>query len=207
MEFDDCVHSDSVTPPRKWRNLTALALAELLAMALWFSASAVVPQLTIEWKLSGGQASWMTMSVQIGFVCGTLLSAMLNLADRPSLITDPFRCGRTDGVGLQSGDSFSESGSRPHPLTALPNGGHPCRGVSARDEGCCHLVQGGPWFRYGPLYRFTDPGLSSSARSQRSPRVWQQRDATVAACSPGELGFGSDSGCHRDLVCRNRSVS
>jgi hypothetical protein len=34
-------------------------------MALWFSASAVVPQLTTEWRLSDGQKAWMTMSVQI----------------------------------------------------------------------------------------------------------------------------------------------
>ncbi len=66
----------------KWRNLTLLALAELLAMSLWFSASAVVPQLTAEWGLDGGQRSWMTMSVQIGFVAGALLSAVFNLADR-----------------------------------------------------------------------------------------------------------------------------
>ncbi|KAA3645531.1 MAG: MFS transporter [Chloroflexi bacterium] len=68
----------------KWRNLSLLALAELLAMSLWFSASAVVPQLTQEWGLSGGQQSWMTMSVQVGFVVGALLSAVLNLADRVS---------------------------------------------------------------------------------------------------------------------------
>jgi MFS family permease len=66
----------------KWRNLTLLAVAELLAMALWFSASAVVPQLTVEWQLTDGQKAWMTMSVQIGFVAGALLSAVLNLADR-----------------------------------------------------------------------------------------------------------------------------
>jgi MFS family permease len=66
----------------KWQNLWLLALAELLAMSLWFSASAVVPQLTHEWGLTGGQQSWMTMSVQIGFVVGALLSAVLNLADR-----------------------------------------------------------------------------------------------------------------------------
>ncbi len=66
----------------KWRNLSLLALAELLAMTLWFSASAVVPQLTHEWQLSAGEQSWMTMSVQIGFVVGALLSAVLNLADR-----------------------------------------------------------------------------------------------------------------------------
>ncbi|WP_457651939.1 MFS transporter [Rhodocaloribacter sp.] len=67
---------------RKWKNLTLLAFAELLTMALWFSASAVVPQLTAEWGLSGSQQSWMTMSVQIGFVVGALLSAALNLPDR-----------------------------------------------------------------------------------------------------------------------------
>ncbi|HVR98330.1 MAG TPA: MFS transporter [Thermoanaerobaculia bacterium] len=68
--------------PGKWRTLTLLALAELLALSIWFSASAVVPQLTAEWGLDGGQRSWMTMSVQIGFVAGALLSAILNLADR-----------------------------------------------------------------------------------------------------------------------------
>ncbi|MFQ5569304.1 MAG: nitrate/nitrite transporter [Rhodothermales bacterium] len=66
----------------KGRNLSFLAVAELLAMALWFSASAVVPQLTQEWSLSDGQRSWLTMSVQVGFVAGALLSAVLNLADR-----------------------------------------------------------------------------------------------------------------------------
>jgi MFS family permease len=53
-------------------------------MALWFSASAVVPQLTDAWSLTGSQRSWMTMSVQIGFVVGAFLSAVLNLADRIS---------------------------------------------------------------------------------------------------------------------------
>jgi MFS family permease len=66
----------------KWRNLVILMFAELLAMSLWFSASAVVPQLTIEWKLDGAQQSWLTMSVQAGFVAGTLLGAWLNLPDR-----------------------------------------------------------------------------------------------------------------------------
>jgi MFS family permease len=66
----------------KWRYLGLLAASELLAMALWFSASAVVPQLTAEWELSGSQLSWMTMSVQVGCVVGALLSAVLHLADR-----------------------------------------------------------------------------------------------------------------------------
>ncbi len=69
-------------PLHKTRNLGVLALTTLLAMGLWFSASAVVPQMTLEWRLSGSQQSWMTMSVQIGFVVGALLSAVLNMADR-----------------------------------------------------------------------------------------------------------------------------
>ena len=50
-------------------------------MSLWFSGSAVTPALTGEWKLSAGAASWLTLSVQLGFVAGTLLSALLNLPD------------------------------------------------------------------------------------------------------------------------------
>ena len=66
----------------KWRNLVLLMTAELLAMALWFSASAVVPQLAAEWSLDGGTRAWLTMSVQAGFVAGALVSAWLNLSDR-----------------------------------------------------------------------------------------------------------------------------
>lgn len=69
-------------PSNKWRVITILCIAELLAMALWFSASAVLPQLTLTWNLSGSEQAWMTMSVQIGFVVGALFSAALNLADR-----------------------------------------------------------------------------------------------------------------------------
>jgi MFS family permease len=66
----------------KWRNVFLLALVEILAMSLWFSASAVLPQLTADWALDSNQQSWLTMSVQIGFVIGALLSAAFNLADR-----------------------------------------------------------------------------------------------------------------------------
>jgi MFS family permease len=50
-------------------------------MSLWFSASAVVPVLRKEWLLSDSQASWLTIAVQLGFVFGTFLSAVLNLSD------------------------------------------------------------------------------------------------------------------------------
>ena len=67
---------------RKRHALALLAACELGAMALWFSATAVVPSLTAEYGLTGSHASLFTSSVQAGFVVGTLFSAVLGLADR-----------------------------------------------------------------------------------------------------------------------------
>jgi MFS family permease len=53
----------------------------LLGMTTWFSATAVVPQLRDLWSLTAGQAAWMTISVQLGFVVGALASALFNVAD------------------------------------------------------------------------------------------------------------------------------
>lgn len=66
----------------KWRMMLLIALAELLAMAVWFSASAVVPALTQAWTLDESGRAWLTLSVQIGFVVGSFTSAWFNLADR-----------------------------------------------------------------------------------------------------------------------------
>lgn len=68
-------------PPGRWRALVLLSLAELLGMSLWFSASAVVPALRLEWNLTDSSAGWLTIAVQLGFVFGTLLSAFFNLPD------------------------------------------------------------------------------------------------------------------------------
>lgn len=67
---------------RKTFNLAVLAVGVLLIKALWFSASAVVPQLAEVWGLAASERAWLTMSVQLGFVAGALVSAFLNLADR-----------------------------------------------------------------------------------------------------------------------------
>ncbi|HUR91868.1 MAG TPA: MFS transporter [Gemmatimonadaceae bacterium] len=65
----------------KWRALALLGSAELLGMSLWFSASAVSPQLAGLWGLTASEAGWLTTIVQFGFVAGTAVSATLNLAD------------------------------------------------------------------------------------------------------------------------------
>ena len=67
--------------PRRWRVLALLALAELLGMSLWFSGSAVGPQLQERWALTSSQVGWLTTAVQLGFVAGTALVAVFNLAD------------------------------------------------------------------------------------------------------------------------------
>jgi MFS family permease len=72
---------DPSQPPGRWRILLLLSLAELLGMSLWFTASAVAPQLQALWGLSAQQAGWLTTVVQLGFVAGTAVAALLNLAD------------------------------------------------------------------------------------------------------------------------------
>ena len=66
----------------KWWAIGLLALCEVLALALWFSAAAVVPALRAEYGIGDVQASLISSSVSVGFVTGTLISAVLGLADR-----------------------------------------------------------------------------------------------------------------------------
>jgi len=61
--------------------LFLIAIGQLLAMSLWFSASAVAPQLREVWELTTSQEAALTLVVQLGFVVGALISAVLNLAD------------------------------------------------------------------------------------------------------------------------------
>jgi MFS family permease len=68
-----------VTPA--WRQLALLSLAELLALSLWFSTSAVLPALAAEWTLGAGGTAALTIAVQAGFIVGTLVSALANLPD------------------------------------------------------------------------------------------------------------------------------
>jgi MFS family permease len=75
-------------PAKKWRTVLLLSFAVLLAMGLWFSASAVTPTLADVWNLNGGQVAWLTMAVTVGFVAGAFLSALTNVSDlyRPRLV-------------------------------------------------------------------------------------------------------------------------
>ncbi|MEM7205192.1 MAG: MFS transporter [Planctomycetota bacterium] len=63
------------------RHIALLSIAELLAMSLWFSATAVLPSLEQQWELTASGAAWLTASVQLGFVAGALGAAFFNLPD------------------------------------------------------------------------------------------------------------------------------
>ena len=67
------------------RQLALLSLAMLLGMSPWFSATAVAPALAERWGAAMTTTAWLTMAVQLGFVAGTLLSALLMLPDRWSV--------------------------------------------------------------------------------------------------------------------------
>ena len=63
------------------RALGLIALGQLLVLSLWFSASAVSPQLNSEWRLSSSAETGLTLFVQIGFVAGALLISATSIAD------------------------------------------------------------------------------------------------------------------------------
>ncbi|MHB8323062.1 MAG: MFS transporter [Candidatus Dormibacteria bacterium] len=80
---DQVAHSDDGQPAAaRWRALIWITVAELLAISVWFSAAAVTGVLARQWHLSGTAVMWLTASVQLGFVVGSLISATLGLADR-----------------------------------------------------------------------------------------------------------------------------
>jgi MFS family permease len=66
---------------RKLRVLVVVAVAELLAMSLWFSATAAAPELAADWGLTDTETAWLTIAVQLGFVVGALLSSVFTLSD------------------------------------------------------------------------------------------------------------------------------
>ncbi len=65
----------------RWGMLALVSVAVLLGMSVWFTASAASPVLQERWGLSSSQVGWLTTCVQLGFVAGTAVAALLNLAD------------------------------------------------------------------------------------------------------------------------------
>lgn len=66
----------------KLRSMTALVLAEVLVLSLWFISSATMPGMLAEADVTPARQALLSSGVQIGFVIGALGSAALGVADR-----------------------------------------------------------------------------------------------------------------------------
>jgi MFS family permease len=69
------MNQESTEDPRRWRVLLVVASGELLAMAPWFSASAVAPALSADWGLDRFGLPALTIAVQLGFALGAVVLA------------------------------------------------------------------------------------------------------------------------------------
>jgi MFS transporter, DHA1 family, inner membrane transport protein len=70
-----------------WHILPVIVLAQLMGTSLWFAGNAVLPDLERAWGLReqfGETLGPLTISVQIGFILGTLVFAIRGVADRHS---------------------------------------------------------------------------------------------------------------------------
>lgn len=86
----------------KARNLALLAAAQVLTLSVWFAGTAVLPALLAEGAAAPGRGGLLTTAVQLGFVGGTLASALLALADRVPARRLFFLCGVTAGLATMA---------------------------------------------------------------------------------------------------------
>ena len=62
--------------------LPAIVFAQFAGTSLWFAGNAVVGLLPPDWGIGESELGYVTTSVQLGFVVGTLLFAFFGIADR-----------------------------------------------------------------------------------------------------------------------------
>ncbi len=79
----------------KTRAISLLLLAEIAAMSLWFVSAAILPDMLRQTHMSPFRQAALSSAVQVGFVLGALISAILGLADR----YDPRRVFAISAIG------------------------------------------------------------------------------------------------------------
>ncbi len=62
--------------------LPVIILSQFAGTSLWFAGNAVIGDLQLEWGLSPASLSYITSSVQLGFIAGTLFFAFFLISDR-----------------------------------------------------------------------------------------------------------------------------
>ena len=64
------------------RVLFVIVLAQFLCTSLWFAGNAILPDIIIDLNVDSNFLSHLTSAVQFGFITGTLVFALLTIADR-----------------------------------------------------------------------------------------------------------------------------
>lgn len=95
-------------------HMALLAAAIVLVLSVWFAGTVAVPGLIAQGAITPGRAAWLTACVQLGFVAGTLVSAVLSLADR----VDPRRLFLSCAV-LAAGATLAQTQAAPAGPLAL----------------------------------------------------------------------------------------
>ncbi|MEZ5785148.1 MAG: MFS transporter [Xanthobacteraceae bacterium] len=62
-------------------SLAILILAQVAILSLWFSSTAVLPEMAAESGVSPDDLAWLSTAVQLGFAAGALIYAALGFAD------------------------------------------------------------------------------------------------------------------------------
>ena len=96
------------------RVLLLLSLAELLAMSLWFTGTAVLPQITALWHSGIALGSWLTIAVQLGFAIGAITFALFNISD----VFSPIPVFVFSALAASAANAAFAL-TAPHPLTAI----------------------------------------------------------------------------------------
>lgn len=75
-------HVDAVAAAAPRRVLPVLVLAQLAGTSPWFAVNAVMPDLQRDFGWNAAAVGTLTSALQLGFIAGTLLFALLTVADR-----------------------------------------------------------------------------------------------------------------------------
>jgi MFS family permease len=76
------VRTDRKVKNRSTRILPVIIVSQFTGTSLWFAGNAVLGDLQRQWELGNAALSYMTSSVQLGFIFGTLLFAFFTISDR-----------------------------------------------------------------------------------------------------------------------------
>jgi MFS transporter, DHA1 family, inner membrane transport protein len=76
------LYAGAMSPAVPRRILPVIVLSQFAGTSLWFAVNAVMPDLQQAWGLPPASVGMLTSAIQLGFVSGTLVFALLMLADR-----------------------------------------------------------------------------------------------------------------------------